>query len=201
MPKPDNELTFCPDHYDSSIIEFCKDKVPGTLITKCPSGKILNVSPTSRYYKSFSNIEEWPFEHIVEKTGYYCARIVNPSRTVLRMQFQFINPFGLLRPELYPLMLLSKLMMITWIICLGFWIAMSVKYKKDLLPVQNHIALLLALNAIESFVQWNFYNHTNIKGHPELKWLCIVLIVGAVRTTCSLFCVLLLAMGYGVVVY
>lgn len=45
----------------------------------------------------------------ISSTGYYCVRVLNPSKTLVNISVDFLNPFGELPSEYRPLMMVSTL--------------------------------------------------------------------------------------------
>ena len=139
------------------------------------------------------------FEFVVPETGFYCLRLFNPDASPLTLKVYFVNPFGELRPELFPLLQLSGALTLLYGLCLMFWILASLHYRNTL-PVQHTVALVLATNAAEMIVSYCYYAHTNVTGITSHALFLMVALVTAMRTTLSMFLVLVVSLGFGTVI-
>ena len=179
----------------SSLLPECQGKPENSLITK----KETAVPVQSRWFPDASANSIPPF--VVSRTGYYCAKLVNPTRKGFNLHIEFVNPFGLLRPELYPLLLLCGALAAAYFLVLAVWAVNSYRFRRVILPVQHYIALVLGLNAAEMAANYSFYSYSNAYRYPSRLFLLLVIFLSALRTTASLFLVLIVGLGYGTVRY
>lgn len=205
----------------------CTGRPPGTLLMKGnPRNPVKYQWFTSDSNPSLSeNVVSYP----VNQTGFYCLRILNPGRQNINLQVTWIEPYGgLLRPELFPLLVLG-LILVIWYALLGVGWAirhvmftsknrngrrvqhitdpysgnsgMSDLFARGAMPIQHFMALVIALNFMEMVFYTIMYVHTNWKGSISPWFLFIVMVLGSARSTMSLLVVLLVSLGFGTIRY
>lgn len=171
----------------------CQGRPENSLIVKGEAA----VPVQARWFPDASTNSIPPF--VVPRTGYYCAKLVNPTRRGFNLRIEFVNPFGLLRPELYPLLVLCGALATAYVLVLAVWAVNSYRFRRVILPVQHYIALVLGLNAAEMAASYSFYSYANAHRYPSRLFLLLVILLSALRTTASLFLVLIVSLGYGTV--
>lgn len=137
----------------------------------------------------------------VDRTGYYCARIINPNGGTFQIQATFQNGYGYLPPEYLPLLPLSIWVSLIYALMLVGWCGLCWRWRREVVRLQKQMAVVLMLFMGEAMISWWFYANYNSTGTPSRTILILLALVGAVRTTASLFLLLITTMGYGIVVY
>ncbi|PIA27214.1 hypothetical protein AQUCO_08200021v1 [Aquilegia coerulea] len=144
-----------------------------------------------------------PSDIYITKTGMYNLFFVScdPSLKGLVMTGKTLwkNPDGYLPGRMAPLMKFYMLMSLAYVVLCGIWFLQYLRFRKDILQIQNCIALVIALGLFEMTL-WCFeYAHFNNTGTRPVGITTWVVTVGAVRKTVSRLLILSVSMGYGVV--
>lgn len=140
-------------------------------------------------------------EYPVPATGYYCVRVINPTTSAFRIHADFVNPYGELPAEYRPLMNMSLLLSLLYLGTLILWSMLLVRYNRVIASFQKYVAGMLALSFVEQLAFYIFYSWYNARGSSSNFLLTAAAVVGATRMTAALFILLIVAMGYGTVLY
>lgn len=136
--------------------------------------------------------------HPVNSTGVYCMRLIATGLSSLSTQF--LNPYGDLPAEFYPLLKLSGILLLGYGLLLLLWCWLSIRNYRHLMPLQNHVGVVLLLSALEMAISYVFYNSVNFTGRTSYLLVLLVALASAARGTAALFFLLLASLGYGVVI-
>jgi hypothetical protein len=109
------------------------------------------------------------------------------------------NYFGHLPAFFYPILLLYKWSTIIYFLVNATWFVLAFIYRKELLRVQTYIGIVLGLAAFECLFKFVNYDFYNINGYISKVILTISVVLSASRNTASLFLLLIVSMGHGVV--
>ncbi|RKP38768.1 lung seven transmembrane receptor-domain-containing protein, partial [Dimargaris cristalligena] len=145
-----------------------------------------------------TNILSYP----VAETGIYCVEAVSfrsPSPESFSGEVQWINPYGNLPAVSYPKIMFYGLMTITYLIVGLLWLVGTIRYWREILPVQNYLSLLLICLLVDFAVEFWFFLHYNTYGSKSLPLTIFLIILSALRNSLSFFMLLLVALGYSVV--
>jgi len=139
----------------------------------------------------------------VEKTGLhylmYSSCQLEAGTVFIEGHNTWMNPYGYVSGELYYNMPFFLAMSIVHMLALVLWILLLVKYREEVLPVQGHIAGVIALSVLE-VVLWYFeYKSFNAHGTRPMPLMVSAIVVGTVKKTVSRLLVLVVCMGYGIV--
>ncbi|KAK4057820.1 hypothetical protein OIO90_001039 [Microbotryomycetes sp. JL221] len=149
-----------------------------------------------------------PFRYDIRKTGYYCVGHVPvvlegaTRNTSYQGVVDFENVFqGHLPASEYPKVQFYFVLLLVYVGLAAAWMLLCWKHRRDLLPIQNYITATIVFLVIEMAFVWRYYAFLNNNGQPGLAgiWLVIVSALNAARNSLSLFLLLIVSMGYGVV--
>ncbi|TKA29225.1 hypothetical protein B0A50_03735 [Salinomyces thailandicus] len=138
----------------------------------------------------------------IAHTGYYCVGTFAYSDHPYTAVVEFRNAFGdLPAAQIAKLPFYASLTIVYAFLALG-WAVLYYFHRHDILAVQNYLTAILIFLVVETFLTWLFYDYQNRHGfNTGAKALLVIsAILSAARTSFSLFLLLLVCMGYGVVV-
>jgi len=78
------------------------------------------------------------------------------------------------------------------------WIGLSIRWRKELLNIQNCIAAVIMLGALEAFLWYVFYNNWNSQGVRGKSVFLLATLLTVVKSTFSYMLVLVASLGWGV---
>jgi hypothetical protein len=140
-------------------------------------------------------------KYSILRTGYYCVSTFPYSNQDYKAIVEFRNAYGEL-----PAAQIAKLafyggLAIVYAVIGIFWAFLYVQNRHDILPVQNYITAILVFLVVEMILTWGFYDYQNKHGLNlgAKAYLIVVSILSAARNSFSLFLLLIVCMGYGVV--
>lgn len=191
-----------PNPSDNTRSYFCtKDVLDTPGCTQERLGQLLHSGDTglpskSRWTEGDASADG---EYPVPATGYYCVRVINPTSTAFKIHADFVNPYGELPAEYRPLMSMSLLLCLLYLMTLVLWSFSLIRYSRVVASFQKYVAGMLALSALEQLAFYLFYAWYNARGSSSSLLLTGAAVVGATRMTAALFILLIVAMGYGTV--
>jgi hypothetical protein len=148
------------------------------------------------------------FSYIVSDTGYYCIAAFNPPYEDKLNNFDMIvnfhNAFGNLPASEIPLLSLYGLLAVVYAVCLCVYLFPIFKHRSELLLLQKYLAAFFIFLTIESILTWSLYDvKNNNKTYPLPGgiqfYIVFVSILNAFKISFSLFLLLIISLGYGIV--
>lgn len=148
------------------------------------------------------------FSYHVTETGYYCIAVFNPPYSEDENKFDMIvnfhNAFGSLPASEIPLLSLYGLLAVVYAVCLCVYLFPVFRHRSELLLLQKYLAGYFVFLTVESILTWSLYdvqNNNKIYPLPGGIQFYIVFIscLNAFKISFSLFLLLIIALGYGVV--
>ncbi|GAA5927692.1 uncharacterized protein JCM15063_005970 [Sporobolomyces koalae] len=148
-----------------------------------------------------------PYRYEVPKTGYYCVGTVPVSLQQARYNssyagvVDFENVYGgHLSGSEYPKIPFFKYLSFAYLALTLVWTVFAWLNRRDLLPLQNYVSLLLVFVLAEHFLTFRYEVYLNEVGHPGVAgaYLILVSVLGAVRNSLSLYLLCLAAMGLSI---
>jgi hypothetical protein len=143
-----------------------------------------------------------PIEYPITRTGYYCV-LTASLQTDLEFKAiaEFRNAYGELPgAQIAKLPFYGALAIVYAVIGL-YWGFLYVQNRHDILPVQNYITATIVFLIFEMITTWAYYDWQNRRGVDvgSKVLLILVSILNAARNSISLFLLLIVCLGYGVV--
>ena len=114
-------------------------------------------------------------------------------------QISFVNSFGFLNADQYPLMQFYLIMFFVYLLSMGFWINMMRKNGENKVGIHNYFCLLFLVTCIECAITFLEYDIYNESGKRVLPLTCFCVFFTAFRETLANLICLLIALGYGIV--
>ena len=114
-------------------------------------------------------------------------------------QISFVNSFGFLNADQYPLMQFYLIMFFVYLLSMGFWINMMRKNGENKVGIHNYFCLLFVVTCIECAITFLEYDIYNESGKRVLPLTCFCVFFTAFRETLANLVCLLIALGYGIV--
>lgn len=148
------------------------------------------------------------FSYIVPETGYYCIAAYNPPYDGVVNNFDMIvnfhNAFGNLPASEIPLLSLYGLLAVIYAVCLCVYLFPIFKHRSELLLLQKYLAAFFIFLTVESILTWSLYDvKNNNKTYPLPGgiqfYIVFVSILNAFKISFSLFLLLIISLGYGIV--
>jgi len=78
------------------------------------------------------------------------------------------------------------------------WMGLSIKWRKELFNIQNCIAAVIILGALEAFLWYVFYTNWNRQGVRGKSVLILATLLTVVKSTFSYMLVLVASLGWGI---
>ncbi|KAI8901290.1 lung seven transmembrane receptor-domain-containing protein [Globomyces pollinis-pini] len=138
----------------------------------------------------------------VEVSSLYCIYISSSTQEDVRdftTNFILTNPYGLLPAIFYPSLPFYATMSVLYSIIGVSWMIVSFMHWRQLLPIQHYVSGVIAFLVVEMAFNYGFFENYNETGEISKSLLTIMAILNAARTSLSLFMLLIVSLGYGVV--
>ncbi|KAL1915962.1 uncharacterized protein VTP21DRAFT_6350 [Calcarisporiella thermophila] len=138
-------------------------------------------------------------EYSVSTTSYYCAVISLVSGSAnYRASVRWQQPYGELPASDYPKLVYFRIQTIALIAIGAFWLLLSFRYWRNILPVQNYVSIVIFMAMIQHAFTWAYWNDYNIFGRPSWILLSLSVVLNAAKNSLSFFMLLIVSMGYSV---
>jgi hypothetical protein len=112
---------------------------------------------------------------------------------------EYRNPYGYLPGNMFPLLHVAGVMSLAYILVLLPFLVLMWRHRKELLRVQQAIALVTTLGVIEMGSWWLYYLVLNRQGHHVTGAMVLALFMSNFKKTVSRVLLLLVSMGFGLV--
>lgn len=148
------------------------------------------------------------FSYLIPITGYYCVAAINPpfegEHNNFKMIVNFHNAYGSLPASQIPLLSLYGLLGVVYAVCLFIYLFPVFKHRSELLLLQKYLAGFFVFLTIEDILTWSLYEiQNNNKKYPLPGgiqfYIVFVSILNAFKISFSLFLLLVISLGYGIV--
>ncbi|KAG0301212.1 hypothetical protein BGZ97_002872, partial [Linnemannia gamsii] len=143
------------------------------------------------------------YEYPVEKTGYYCvvAWTVNikDQDSFFTGVVEFNNKYGTLAGSDFPKLPFYGALSLIYMSIGIVWMILCAKHWREILTVQHFISGVIFFLMVEMAFNWGYWDDYNKAGESSVALLVIVSILNSGRNSLSLFMLLIVSMGYGVV--
>lgn len=146
--------------------------------------------------------------YVVTETGYYCVAADSPiysgNHNHFKLLVNFHNSFGNLPAAEIPKLPLYGLLSVVYAVCLCIYLFQVYRHRSELLLLQKYLAGFFVFLTIENILTWALYDaQNNNKKYPlpgGIKFFIVVVSVfNSFKIAFSLFLLLIIALGYGVV--
>lgn len=113
----------------------------------------------------------------------------------------FQNAYGHLAASQVPKLYFYAGAAVAYFLVLSLWLFMYVRYRSDILPVQNYITAICGFLVVEMIVIWGYYKFLNVHGVStgSKVYLVILSVFNSFRNAFTFFLLLIVCLGYGVV--
>ncbi|KAG0223414.1 hypothetical protein BGW42_005910 [Actinomortierella wolfii] len=143
------------------------------------------------------------FDYVVEKTGFYCVIAwpiqVNDEESEFTGLIHFRNKHGELRGTDYPKLVFYGILSLIYSAIGIAWMVLCAKHWREISAIQHFISGVIFFLMVEMAFNWGHWEHTNNTGVTSIGLLVVVSILNSARISISLFMLLIVSMGYGVV--
>lgn len=194
---------------------FCQENELNRFIVSTAAGEemdILNPSkslyaPILQFSRSGANItsveQTTNFDEMVytvPKKGLYCVLEIHAGCSLAGLPIaKSQQPFGQLDSMTYPLLPFYGVMALVYLVLGIIWLVRSAFFWRDILPIQHIVAGLFFVLMIDNAFYFGLYQYSNAHGSVSYALFGLTVVVNAFRVSASIFVVLIVAMGYGVV--
>ncbi|ORZ32098.1 lung seven transmembrane receptor-domain-containing protein, partial [Catenaria anguillulae PL171] len=162
-------------------------------------------APTLSEVIDFSRVAlPYTVRYNITVTGLYCL-VELPLATFAQMDvlaladLKYVNAHGLLPAIDYPKMPFYGFTCLVYLAVLLLWLGKSALHWSDILPVQKYIAGVIAFVTLETAFNYWYYASWNATGDQSWPLLLLSALLNSTRNSASLFILLIVALGYGVV--
>lgn len=138
----------------------------------------------------------------VKKTGYYCVSTFGKENGVhYKAEVNFRNSYGNLAAAEINKLPLYGLLAIFYAVAMALYMFAFWKHKHELLPLQKYLLAAFVFLTIDTIFIWGYYDLKNTKGTTAgtTVYMVIVSILNSAKITMSLFLLLVVTKGYGIV--
>ena len=114
-------------------------------------------------------------------------------------QISFVNSFGFLNADQYPLMQFFLVMFFFYMLTTGYWIRLMHQNKDNKVSIHYYFCVLFIVTCIECaiiFLEYDIYNQT---GKRMLPLTVCSVVFSAFRESLANLVTLLISLGYGIV--
>ncbi|KAG0288371.1 hypothetical protein BGZ96_007845 [Linnemannia gamsii] len=143
------------------------------------------------------------YEYPVEKTGYYCVVAwtvsVNDQDSFYTGVIEFNNKYGTLAGSDFPKLPFYGALSLIYMSIGIVWMVLCAKHWREILTVQHFISGVIFFLMVEMAFNWGYWDDFNKAGESSVALLVLVSILNSGRNSLSLFMLLIVSMGYGVV--
>ncbi|KAF9346722.1 hypothetical protein BGX26_001763 [Mortierella sp. AD094] len=143
------------------------------------------------------------FEYQVAKTGYYCAMAwpvqIDQGDAYYSGYLEFNNKYGTLAGSDFPKLPFYGALSLVYMTIGVAWMILCAKHWREILTVQHFISGVIFFLMVEMAFNWGYWDDYNKKGVSSVALLVLVSILNSGRNSLSLFMLLIVSMGYGVV--
>ncbi|KAG7872149.1 hypothetical protein KL938_005356 [Ogataea parapolymorpha] len=147
------------------------------------------------------------YSYHVANTGYYCVAVHAPKHSgsdSFSVIVNFHNAYGNLPASEIPKLPLYGLLAVVYAVCLSVYLFQVFKHRSELLLLQKYLAGFFVFLTVENILVWSLYDvENNNKKFPipdGIKfYISFVSMLNAFRISFSLFLLLIISLGYGVV--
>ncbi|KAG0212167.1 hypothetical protein BGX28_006713 [Mortierella sp. GBA30] len=179
----------------------CTEAQIGQALVDTAAGSTIRSAPLNFSLEATQGIQF--FDYHVQKTGYYCVVTwpvqVNDVETFYTGIVQFNNKYGTLAGVDFPKLPFYGALSLVYM-CIGIaWMVLCAKHWREILTVQHFISGVIFFLMIEMAFNWGYWDNYNKTGEPSVALLVLVCILNSGRNSLSLFMLLIVSMGYGVV--
>lgn len=178
--------------------ELCTEDDRGQFLID-PSAR--NDSRLSILTKSIDLTDPLPMRFDVKHTSYYCVSTLSTDVSAYSAVVEFRNSYGELPAGEYFNLPFYGALSIVYVVIGALWAFQYVQHKREILPVQNYITVLIGFLSAEMIVIWGYYDYVNLHGYNlgSTVYMVFVSLLNAFRNSFSFFMILIVSMGYSVV--
>ncbi|OMH82856.1 hypothetical protein AX774_g3651 [Zancudomyces culisetae] len=133
----------------------------------------------------------------VNATGYYCVDTLGSGEFIGRADW--ISGYGSLPASEYIKIGFYQAMAVIYAVILIAWIWMSVKVRKDLLPLQSYIGSLIGVMLVNMLLSAYYWRGYNAYGSASQALAILMVVFSAARNSLAFFLLLVVCLGYGIV--
>ncbi|KAF2077595.1 hypothetical protein CYY_001135 [Polysphondylium violaceum] len=150
-----------------------------------------------------------PVSFEITDTGIYyafllsCNQQLNVENNVYlsaKGDILFMNPFGYISGELFPLIYFDLILALAYIGLGILWVVLFLRYRSTALRVQYWISLVIVLGFLESITDYADLSAQNKTGYFSYAGLFFTAFLGTLKRGFARSLVLIVSMGYGTVV-
>ncbi|KAG0231992.1 hypothetical protein BGX31_005311 [Mortierella sp. GBA43] len=142
-------------------------------------------------------------EYPVNKTGYYCVMAwpvdVDDEISSFTGILEFNNKYGFLAGVDFPKLPFYGVLSLVYMTIGVGWMILCAKHWREILMVQHFISGVIFFLMIEMAFNWGYWDNYNKNDASSTPLLVITSILNSGRNSLSLFMLLIVSMGYGVV--
>ncbi|KAF9185991.1 hypothetical protein BGZ51_001747 [Haplosporangium sp. Z 767] len=139
----------------------------------------------------------------IHKTGYYCVFAwplqINQADAQFSGVVDFNNNYGRLAGVDFPKLPFYGVLSLVYMTIGIVWMVLCAKHWREILMVQHFITGVIFFLMIEMAFNWGYWDNYNKSGESPVALLVLVSILNSGRNSLSLFMLLIVSMGYGVV--
>eukprot|EP00298_Acanthocystis_sp_HF-20_P011127 c19243_g1_i1.p1 GENE.c19243_g1_i1~~c19243_g1_i1.p1 ORF type:complete len:485 (-),score=140.09 c19243_g1_i1:114-1568(-) len=194
------EKRFCCTEDLSGRVRGCEESLLGTAIISETTVPVIQTHDVPWLKNESAVFVNYTF--IVEKTGRYyfmlSSCLASTGDVTMTGTISWINPFGYLPGELFPLVSLYQYLSLGYLFLGIVWFFLCVMYRQELLRLQYYVFAVIDLGFLE-YTAWYFdYVNFNETGSRSMTSTTFAVLLSSTKRSFSRVLVLVVCMGYGI---
>lgn len=153
----------------------------------------------------FKELGKANVNYTVEDSGYYCVVLYSLDAKEYSGYADFQNAFGYLSASEIPKLPAYGALTICYAVVLALFAFQFFKKRNEsqILPLQRYLLAMWGFLTFDSFTVWSYYDLLNRTRNPASAfvtcYMILITVLNSAKVTFSLFILLCIALGYGVV--
>ncbi|KAJ3319069.1 hypothetical protein HDU93_003806, partial [Gonapodya sp. JEL0774] len=186
--------------------DVCRSSDIGNFIVRSNSSIFAPIRTVNYKFRSDpSVILPKTVTYAVNVTGYYCVAAISTTDDFDETGEEFLalawfkNPYGELPGAEYHKLPFYGIMSILYLGVGMIWMILCFVHWREILPIQSYLSVVIFFIMLENAFTYGHYDYFNTHGAPSNFLLVLVVVLSAGRNTASLFILLIVSLGFGVV--
>ncbi|ODQ81198.1 hypothetical protein BABINDRAFT_34204 [Babjeviella inositovora NRRL Y-12698] len=148
-----------------------------------------------------TSLGQTTLKYQIKHTGYYCVFTYSHEAESYSGTVDFRNAFGQLSASEIPKLPLYGMLAIFYGVGLALYAWAFYRHRAAILPLQKYLVAFFGFLTAETILIWSYYDLQNQQGLKKgvLVYMFFIAILNSVKISFSLFLLLLISLGYGVV--
>lgn len=185
---------------DAVALAICEESQLGKFLVDA------NVTNTTVMTAQLVHLGKAHINYTVLRTGYYCVSTFTNAKTKYSGTVNFQNAFGQLSASEIPKLPAYGILTVCYAVTMALYGFQFFKKRNQnqILPLQKYLLAMLGFLTFDTLVVWSYFDLVNQTKNPLSLfigfYMVFLAVLNSTKMTFSLFLLLLIGLGYGVVV-